>query len=301
MGKLSDNFKAFFLLLLYAVAGGCSGACASTPSGSNHSHYEAPVTSFIQLRNETLLKACQNDEKGKEVCVSGGSLSVSSGVFVYVSDLDASTSYVLTAGHSCKSTKSAKRVIGLTTISFVKQEFKIVDYYGRRHLATVVRKNERFDLCLLMVQNLPLPESTPPVKVAKKEPKVGDFVFNMAAPHGIVFPKALLIYHGIFGGYTPQEFAFYSLPTKPGSSGSAVLNYDGELIGIIFAGFRPLENAGLASPLIAVRMFLTKAIAQGEMDIWQRENKGKDRTTTQEAKMWEDFKHTIGPHFGFTK
>lgn len=301
MGKMSDTFKLFSLFLFYIVSGSCYGACASIPSGSNSSHYEAPVTSFIQLRNETVLKACQNNKEGEEVCVNGGSLSVSSGVFVYASDLNATTSYVLTAGHSCKSTKTPKRVIGLTTISFVKQDFKVVDYYGRKHLASVVRKNKRFDLCLLMVHNLPLPESTPPVKIAKRGPKVGDFVFNMAAPHGIVFPRALLIYHGIFGGYTPREFAFYSLPTKPGSSGSAVLNHDGELIGIIFAGFRPLENAGLASPLTAVRMFLINAVAQGEMEIWKKENKNKDSTNIQSAKMWEDFKHTIAPHFGFTK
>lgn len=48
-----------------------------------------------------------------------------------------------------------------------------------------------------------------------------------------------------------------STPTYPGNSGSAVVNKYGNLVGVIFAGNRSIENLGFAVPLDYVTEFLS--------------------------------------------
>ena len=60
-------------------------------------------------------------------------------------------------------------------------------------------------------------------------------------------------------------------------------------MGVIFAGYPMIENVGLSSPLIAIRVFLKKSIALGEMKLWEKDNKTKinnkaDRLWIQEMK-----------------
>ena len=71
----------------------------------------------------------------------------------------------------------------------------------------------------------------------------------------------------------------YTIPTKPGSSGSPILNKKNQLIGVIFAGYPIMENVGLSSPLIAIKVFLKKSIAHGEMKLWEENNNPKKDTT----------------------
>ena len=71
----------------------------------------------------------------------------------------------------------------------------------------------------------------------------------------------------------------YTIPTKPGSSGSPILNKENKLIGVIFAGYPVMENIGLSSPLVAIRIFLKKSIARGEMKLWEETNRLNKDTT----------------------
>ena len=71
----------------------------------------------------------------------------------------------------------------------------------------------------------------------------------------------------------------YTIPTKPGSSGSPILNKENKLIGVIFAGYPVMENIGLSSPLVAIKIFLKKSIARGEMKLWEENNTPKVDTT----------------------
>ena len=89
----------------------------------------------------------------------------------------------------------------------------------------------------------------------------------------------------------------YTIPTKPGSSGSPIINKDNKLVGVIFAGYRMIETVGLSSPLVAIKLFLKKAIAKGEMKLWESGN--QPSLNKQIDKVWiEKMKLKLNKVFG---
>ena len=72
--------------------------------------------------------------------------------------------------------------------------------------------------------------------------------------HGMV-----LAFEGRYSGMDYKiGFAFFTLPAQPGSSGSAVVNLDGKIVGIVVAASRIFENVGLAIPGPVVYDFAQK-------------------------------------------
>jgi len=295
----TDLLRACIVTLLYITVASCTGACASSPSVKPVVH-NFPVRSFVQIRQETLWEGCELDtETKKEKCKKAVMRAVSSGAWVAHSEVDNSTSYVLTAGHSCKSTHKPTTVIGGVKVTHLGQKFTIVDFNGYKHSGTVVSIEKRFDTCLLAVSNVFV--KPPVLRVSVTEPKRGEVVYTMAAPHGIVAPRMVLTFDGYFSGHTPEGYAMYTIPTKPGSSGSPIVSANNELVGIIFAGYRSMENIGVASPLIAVKVFLKKSIAKAEMALWSAANKGADQTTTSVIKRYQRLEKRLDEFFNVPK
>ena len=261
MRTFTDTIRNSFLLGLFILVVGCSGACSFVQSRTKPSIHKFPVSSFVQIRSETLWEGCEKDAvTEKDKCQKAVMRAVSSGSFIRHSEVDPSVSYVLTAGHSCRSTKKPDAVVGGVKVRHLGQRFIIVDYNGFKHEGVVSAIDTRFDMCLLTVSNVYI--KTPIIRLSEKAPQRGEVVYNMAAPHGIVFPRMVLTFDGYFTGFSPEGFAMYTIPTKPGSSGSPIVNVNNELIGIIFAGYRSMENIGVASPLVALKVFLRNSYCQ---------------------------------------
>jgi len=295
MRIITDLARVCIVTLLYITVASCTGACASAPKSETVRH-NFPVKSFVQIRQETLWQGCELDEKTKkEKCQKAVMRAVSSGAWVAHSEVDSSTSYVLTAGHSCKRTYKPPAVIAGVKVTHLGQKFTVVDFYGRSHTGTVVSIEKRFDTCLLSVSNVFI--KPPVLRVALEESKRGERLYNMAAPHGIFAPRMVLTFDGYFTGHTPEGYAMYTIPTKPGSSGSPIVNAKNELVGIIFAGYRSMENIGVASPLMAVKIFLKKSIAKAEMASWNSANKGSDKTTTTTTKQFQRLNKRLNEFF----
>jgi S1-C subfamily serine protease len=107
----------------------------------------------------------------------------------------------------------------------------------------------------------------PAVQISPVAPLRGEKVFNIAAPLGISDGKAILLFEGYYAGdtfspITHSPASLYSIPTQHGSSGSAILNEHGELIGVTFAGIGQFENVCMAVPYSAVIGFLEAAEIQ---------------------------------------
>jgi len=261
-----------FLTLSLLLLTSCVSGCATSTLDSTSIKEVLPRHAFVQIQHAVEVEGCGIDSKtGKEKCQKAVMQYRSSGSYVFHSEVSPGTSYVLTAGHSCESKIPKKEIIDGFRVENKGSKFKTVDLNGFKHKAEVILINRRFDLCLLRASNV---ITNPPVlKIADKEPKRGETVTNMAAPHGLFWPGTVLIFKGQFSGYHDRGFSIYTIPTKPGSSGSPIINSKNKLVGVIFAGYGMIENVGLSAPLVAVKMFLKKAIAKGEMELWQKNNK----------------------------
>jgi S1-C subfamily serine protease len=292
---ITDTFRVCLITLLYITVASCSGACASTYPNKEPVVHNFPVKSFVQLRSDTFWKGCELGEDNKIKCQNATSRAVSSGSFIKHSEVDSSVSYALTAGHSCRSTFVKERKIEGVVVTHMGQKFTLIDYNGFKYEALVVATDKRFDLCLLRVNTVLIRH--PVLKVAEKSPTRGEIAYNMAAPHGIFSPRMVLTFDGYFSGYSREGYALYTIPTKPGSSGSPIMNVNNELIGNIFAGYRSMENIGVASPLKAIKVFLRNSIAKAEMQVWQKMNNNEDKTDSIMIKMMQNLHKNLHKYF----
>ena len=292
---ITDTLRVCLITLLYVTVASCSGACTSYHNKAKPLRHNFPVKSFVQLRSDTLWKGCELGKDNKVECQNAKSRAVSSGSFIKHIEVASDVSNVLSAGHSCRSTFMKERKIDSVVVTHLGQKFTIVDYNGFQYNADVVAIDKRFDLCLLRVNTVLT--KPPTLKVAKHRPKRGQLAYNMAAPHGIVFPRMVMTFDGYFTGYSPEGYAMYSMPTKPGSSGSPIVNSNNELIGNIFAGYRSMENIGVASPLLAIKVFLRNSIAKAEMQVWQKLNNNQDKTDSTMIKMMQNLHNNLHEYF----
>jgi len=165
---------------------------------------------------------------------------------------------VMTAAHVCQPevpesfTHEGVTITINSSVTFVIKVPTLGQYPAK-----IVRIDPVKDLCLLK----PAVVYTHPVPIAKKAPTHGDVVFSISAPYGISGPNMALIFRGFYSGkdnFPPhgREVRFYTVPTKPGSSGSSVFNEDWEVIGVIHTAFTMVENVGIGSGWKDVTEFL---------------------------------------------
>ena len=259
MMKKTPFYVKFLIIWLFCITS-CVSGCTTIKINNSQNKEIYPRHSFVQVRQFVKLEGCGLKKGTNEPkCQTAEMKYVSSGAYVFHSEVEEGKSYILTAGHSCQNKLPPVQNIEGFKIVNKGSRFKVVGLNGSQHDAVVVNINTRFDLCLMSVSDV---HRKPPIlKIADKEPLRGEEVINMAAPHGLFWSGTVLIFKGIFSGYHSRGYSVYTIPTKPGSSGSPIINADNKLIGVIFAGYRMIENVGLSSPLVAIKVFLKKSIA----------------------------------------
>jgi len=294
MVKKTSPYIKFLVLLLFSLSS-CTSGCSSI-SLKSFIKEKIPTHAFVQVRKLTQLEGCGFDEEtGKEICQTVEMKYVSSGSYVFHSKVEQGISYILTAGHSCQnSLPSSHNVKGIRIVN-KGSRYIVVGFSGERHDAEVVSINKRFDLCLMSVSDVHL--NPPVLELAKKEPERGEVVINMSAPHGLFWSGTVLIFRGSFSGFHDRGYSIYTIPTKPGSSGSPIINSSGRLVGVIFAGYKMIENVGLSSPLVAIKVFLKKSIIKGEMKLWEKLNKPEVNTQINRI-LTKNMKTKINEVFG---
>jgi len=150
---------------------------------------------------------------------------------------------ILTAGHVCND--PFPEVYDNDGIKFTidtKVVIKVRTNTGEVLGAKVLKIEERTDLCALSVDKI----FAPPIRIASRAPEVGDRVYAISAPMGVNAPTMSLVFGGFYSGYD-EDFHFYTIPTRPGSSGSIVLDKNYRAVGMLNAAFVSMESIGLGA------------------------------------------------------
>ena len=127
-------------------------------------------------------------------------------------------------------------------------EVRIEDDDNTYKTKEVIKYNQHLDLAIIRISRL-----LKPLRLySGREPLVrGQKVVAIGSPLGLFNSVS----DGIISGFRNIEnvdMIQFSAPISPGSSGGAVLNMHGEVIGISTAGFSEGQNINLAVPYIAI-------------------------------------------------
>lgn len=204
-------------------------------------HYQSAVFITVEPRNNPLMQSMFGSDWD---IIQKSFRHTGSGVVV---DTDQMGSDILTAGHVCEQTGPLGQPVPW------ELNVSVYDWQGNGFEAIIIKSQKDPDVCLLRVSGVKFPEA---LKIADKDPKIGDPITNVAFPLGIYVPGAPLVFEGRFSGVDPDGDHMYTIPVAPGSSGSAVLNADGEVIGLIFAGVQELPMIAIGTSWKDIREFI---------------------------------------------
>lgn len=206
-----------------------------------HNQTVLPYDSFVKIVKQV------HDKDGNIIAES-----MASGIIVGQTDYETK---VLTARHVCNDGNVDSMFPD--EVKPIRITGAVIDVDNSQHSVSTVAMDSIYDVCLMFVTKI----EQPAVEISPVAPLRGEKVFNIAAPLGISNGKAVLLFEGYYAGETFSNIlhspaSLYSIPTQHGSSGSAILNEHGELIGITFAGISEFESVCMAVPYNAIKGFL---------------------------------------------
>jgi hypothetical protein len=174
---------------------------------------------------------------------------------------DEKGTYVLTADHFCQNfvePSFSSRLFNLGSI------LKLYDFYGDVWEGEIVFQDARNDLCLVRT-NMPISRT---ISVADSMPDIGEDVHTVSAPLGIGGNGIALHYDGKFSGCQGIN-CFFTIPATNGSSGSLILNSDGEIVGMTQMAAARMNTLAIGVGVYRIRDFLTRAEEELEAQILQ--------------------------------
>lgn len=152
--------------------------------------------------------------------------------------------FIITAYHFCQDDE----IDPATPIS-KKTIYAINSKYPRE--AHIISFDIENDICILSGVKYSW-ESFKDAKFANSMPKIGEDVYNFAAPNGISSPNISLMFKGFFAGCDTDN-CLYTIPATFGSSGSPVYNKKGELISIVVSATPEFENVAIGPDIYKIK------------------------------------------------
>ena len=254
ISHLSKKVCMLFMIISGLFPLSCTPAVITNPTHAFHLEREAFIVVAI-IAEYTYI--CSPDSKLEE-CKSQKDMPAvhtkklelrGSGILI---DHVQNGTYAITAGHVCK--PGLGDVEGLINKPPIGQNIKIklYDFWGKSHVAHVIHTDDENDLCLLHTDGV----WGETIRLAPAMPNRGEKVYNLAAPFGIFSPKMVLIFDGYYSGRDTLNNEFFTIPTRPGSSGSPILNSQGHLISITHSASIGMESIALGCTLESLRDML---------------------------------------------
>jgi len=202
---------------------------------------EFPIYGFLQINHKFFFKTCV-----KEKCEEDYNLIKASGfVLAGRKSLRKEGAIGVTAGHACDMT-DRKPTPYRTTL-------RVSMIGGSVYSAEVVKIYTEADICIIRIKGVQLRG----IALSHVKPKRGDRAFTMAAPFGIFSNEMVLLLDGYYSGRDTRNYDLYTVPARPGSSGSPILNWKGQVTGITSMAAIHFEHLTISPNYEAVRDILS--------------------------------------------
>jgi len=237
---LKKMIQLILILLFISPLTSCGGSYKHTVNKV------VPRNSFVYLKKVITIRRCDYG-----VCSSVDIKYSASGYIVKtVND----GSFAVTAGHVCREEQSI----------LVKPKNILSKYFayrldGKEYRASVLSFDMDIDTCMIFIKGLT--EGAEAMNISEIAPKPGDKIYNIAAPLGIYKPDIVPILEGRYNG-EDEYVALYTLPAAPGSSGSMIVNEDGELIGMVHSVFINFPVMTLSTKYEDLKNFINKNLVK---------------------------------------
>jgi len=162
--------------------------------------------------------------------------------------------YLITAAHVCRPHDFDSLLHQMVQqLSEHSVEITALGFYGNESHFEIVGINHYRDLCLLKPTGK---WTSPSMQMTKKEIHPGDEVYVASAPMSIFSPGMVLTFDGYYAGSDADGDMIFALVAKPGSSGSAVVNANGKIIGVIHSAYPGIENVAIGSSVDSIYAFI---------------------------------------------
>tara|TARA_B100000214_G_scaffold274342_1_gene204490 strand:+ start:5211 stop:5972 length:762 start_codon:yes stop_codon:yes gene_type:complete len=208
-----------------------------------------PNESFIQIISVLTVSKCDETKKKLKDCITGSWGRSASGMVI---DLSTNHTLALTVGHICHIDLPSSVLESDTKISILAPNKKM---YEADIVDFSLNEENKPDLCLIKIHKYKAPK----VKMSKRKPKIGERYLSIGAPKGIYHPPVVPIFQGIFSGNLSNVSSMYTIRSAPGSSGSAVVDKNGEIVGVIYAVSTLFDSISLVTTFESTKKFLSEA------------------------------------------
>ena len=213
--------------------------------------------SFVKFETWFYKKICQPDNPDhiSPECYEKGHGYTGSGS-VIATTFDGS--YILTAAHLCNHQKELQVLNDINNETEADDEFteivliyKVRDISNFAYRAKVVGYDNDLDACISFVWGL----FRPALAISNDPPVIGEKYYNISAPAGFFEEDLVPLFEGRYiGSYKGADT--YTIPAVGGSSGSPIINSDGELVGIIYARLSRFHHISLSSDYSKLKNFI---------------------------------------------
>lgn len=239
------------LLLIPLLASACSGfgnvnssdVATSTEKTTVSFNINRVSRSFVYIESTLDLTQSICDPDGN--CIDQ-SESVHSSLGSGMTITHKRRTYVITAGHVCAPQAYDEYLSMVSYFGTVSNSIVGTGYFGNKSEFTVVGVNIERDVCILKAKERWV---SPGLKLAKRLPKQGTKVCMISAPFGVFEPGMTLAYDGYLAGTDDDGDIMVSMPTRPGTSGSAILDEHEHVVGVIHSAFSMMESIGIGTPV----------------------------------------------------
>ena len=241
------NKTLFAILSLFLFA-----SCLTAPANNYYKEqdiFQHAKESFVKIETHLAVGICKG-----ATCetVLTELLSVGSGFFI---GEDEKGTLVASAAHVCgddRMVNTARSFFGIVTDE-VDSFNKAITVDQKSYDLEVIKKDVKSDLCLARIRGL---YGTSTLQLSTRIPESGEPVYNVSAPAGVLHKESPVMVKGVFSGNDDAfDIAVISMNITGGSSGSAILDSWGRVIGVVSMKHKDVGYIVYSPSLISILNF----------------------------------------------